>query len=314
MASLFFISSMIVSLMSVVYGGSYGPIPDGMIATPHGVRPKECVIGHNESNVTLEETASGVWAYYHESNTRQFFPSSKKCIDNSKEILSNYGGDNGGWMFAEQAAVFDQIGYFSSIYTTPNQDLVINSKGYTLFYFIGMTGTDKNNVQSIIQPVLTWCGTEKGCQNSDYSGWVIASWNCCPSGQTHYAKTVPMTKGEKATTYMTYDPSTGKVEVYAAVSQGKSILTLTGIKRDMNGAQTAVGEFYGLTSGLTSCNDMNTDPAKFGNMTMRNINGDKVVLKDLKWIKLDTNPLNCGGVVKFNNAAYTEAELIASTK
>lgn len=73
------------------------------IQTPHGLRPEECVIRHNESNATIETMSDGVMIHYPISNRSVFFKSSEKCKKNAKEIIEQYKNrrnaapDNGGW-------------------------------------------------------------------------------------------------------------------------------------------------------------------------------------------------------------------------
>ena len=63
---------------------------DEWIQTPHGLRPKECVITHNESNVTINKVNGGLQIYYPLSNRQIFYPTSQKCVDNARDIIANY--------------------------------------------------------------------------------------------------------------------------------------------------------------------------------------------------------------------------------
>eukprot|EP01084_Bolivina_argentea_P265818 450697_1 len=75
--------------------------------TPHGLRPKECIINHNESNVIIDSIPGGLMINYPDSNRSIFYKSSEKCINNAKDIISKYKNrntkdpshkpKNGGW-------------------------------------------------------------------------------------------------------------------------------------------------------------------------------------------------------------------------
>jgi hypothetical protein len=60
--------------------------------------------------------------------------------------------------------------------------------GQTVFLFPGKE--DYATDTTIIQPVLGW--------NAGFFGtnWSIASWNCCPSGTTHYSTPVQVNSGD----------------------------------------------------------------------------------------------------------------------
>ena len=72
---------------------------DEWIQTPHGLRPRECVISHDESNVIIQEMSEGLIVRYPDRKNGPksvFYESSQKCMDNALEIRSQYEGP-GGW-------------------------------------------------------------------------------------------------------------------------------------------------------------------------------------------------------------------------
>jgi len=90
----------------------------------------------------------------------------------------------------------DVIG-FNATYTVPANP-VSTSTDQVLFYFIGIENIEESESQvetatvapdeslestiTILQPVLTYGNTEEG--------WSMASWNCCPTGQTWMSSSI----------------------------------------------------------------------------------------------------------------------------
>ena len=73
---------------------------DDWIQTPHGLRPRECVISHDETNVIIQEMSEGLIVRYPDRKNGPksvFYKSSQKCIQNAQEIRSQYAGPPGGW-------------------------------------------------------------------------------------------------------------------------------------------------------------------------------------------------------------------------
>ena len=66
-----------------------------------------------------------------------------------------------------------EVGFLNGTFTVPEAPDAQNDQ--VLFYFIGVENLHTGEL-TILQPVLTW--------GNGYSGWSMAGWNCCPSGQT----------------------------------------------------------------------------------------------------------------------------------
>ena len=104
----------VVFLMYIADFVTSVPEPE-WVWTPHGHRPAECVISHDESNVLIETVAGGVLVRYPDRFSDNsdnsdpiaiFYKSTQKCMDNAKEILRSEphhhidvekSMDNGGW-------------------------------------------------------------------------------------------------------------------------------------------------------------------------------------------------------------------------
>jgi len=81
---------------------------------------------------------------------------------------------------------------FNGTYTVPG-DPKSKDTDQVLFYFIGLENIEETEAENqgpgslestitILQPVLTWGNTEEG--------WSMASWNCCPTGQTWMSSSI----------------------------------------------------------------------------------------------------------------------------
>ena len=187
------------------------------------------------------------------------------------------------------------LGRFDSNYVVPNQDLP--ETGQLLYYFIGLTNFYDNN-ETIIQPVLAFCGSGSCGYSYDYSGWEMAAWNCCPSGLTNYGKGIQLEKGENITTFVYSDPSTGNVEIYMNARGGVSSLNERGDYRAFNDAEIT-GEFY----SFSSCGQFNNLPVQFNDMSVQDVNGQNVEILPTQWQTVNYNPLECGGSINIEDAA-----------
>lgn len=77
----------------------------------------------------------------------------------------------------------------ASVYIASNMsvpDAPAMNSGQVVYFFPGLE--DAQHVQTIVQPVLGWNAFND-------SGWTIASWNCCLSGQTWHSPAVAVDSG-----------------------------------------------------------------------------------------------------------------------
>lgn len=293
--TLYSVLTLCLCLLSIVFAD------DEWIQTPHGLRPKECVINHNESDVVIDKVAGGLMITYPSSNRTIFHKSSTKCIENAREIIEKYKNRMNndepmdGW---EIYAHFGQsgLGRFDSEYIVPDQTLPLTNQ--LLYYFIGLTNFVANN-ETIIQPVIAWCGSSNCGFSYQYSGWEMAAWNCCPSGLSNYGKGIKLSGGDAISTYVVSDPNKGNIQVYMSANNGVSSLNENGDYRLFNDAEIA-GEFY----RYTSCNQFNSVPVEFKKMSIEDVNGKSVDIPPSKWTIINSNPLNCGGTIKIVNNTY----------
>eukprot|EP01083_Nonionella_stella_P199317 730964_1 len=188
----------------------YDEIPDGMVATPHGIRPKQCVHAVKDNNHIIKPVSGGVLVEYPGLNTTEWFPEKTECVENAKQLQIELkeraqNVSNGGWAIYAMYTTPSDMGNFSATYTLPDESPT--DDGQILYYFIGI-GT-KQEHGGIIQPCIGYCPGNGGCGEAygNYKGWSMSSWNCCPSGMTHYGKGVKL---EAGVTVKAYCYSTGK--------------------------------------------------------------------------------------------------------
>jgi len=279
------------------------------IQTPHGLRPRECVLRHNESNVVIDKVEGGLLIRYPDiSNESTFHPTSQKCLDNARLIMSQYKAkltsddsapNNGGWeIFSHYGQA--NLGRFDSEYIVPTEQMPIS--GQLLYYFVGLTNFDAN--ETIIQPVLAYCGSSSCGFSYEWSGWQMAAWNCCPNGLTNYGKGVQLKGGDSIKTVTLSNPSTGNIQVYMSAPGGVSSLNENGDYRRFNDAEIC-GEFY----SYSNCDQFNSVPVQFNSMAIYDTSGRKVDVPPSKWTVTNNNPLGCGGSLDIESS--TTAKLKA---
>jgi len=152
------------------------PLVDAeLVATPHGYRPKECVV-EIPDGATFEESEGGLTIEVDGQKQFTSVPSSchtdevalKMAHRRNIALSSSSNASVGQWM--DNAGYTYRSGYskFSGNYNIPTDPK--NGRGQILYYFIGLENTGGGPV-NILQPVLGWKGGE----------WTLASWACCPS-------------------------------------------------------------------------------------------------------------------------------------
>eukprot|EP01084_Bolivina_argentea_P265821 450703_1 len=285
-------------LLVILFSINNVVIAEEWFQTPHGLRPKECIINHNESNAIITKVDNGLDIFYPISKTRKYYPTSAKCIKNAQDIISahknrKYPNIQDGWdifVWYEQNKSNNSLGRFDSVYILPNQTLPETNQ--LLYYFISLSNGPNN--ETIIQPVIAYCGSSSCGFSYDYDGWEMAAWNCCPQGLSNYGKGVKLSAADKVTAHVSSDPNNGNIQVYMESTAGVSQLNEKGDYRVMNYGEIA-GEFY----SYTNCNQFNSLPITFTQLSMKDTHGNAIVPK---WTVINNNALNCGGNITIVNA------------
>jgi len=149
-----------------------------LVPTPYGWRPRQCV--HRWPSGTAIREVKG------ENRTHVTLPDgSEVSLPRLPECMREYVGPDGlghsrisdGWLdntgyYTNRLGDTTEYAYkFDGSYTVPSTP---SQQGGLLYYFLGMENKGGNLGLTILQPVLTY-----------YYGWTMASWNCCPNGQSH---------------------------------------------------------------------------------------------------------------------------------
>merc|ERR1719295_1829475 len=277
-------------LLGAVHSLSLDEVPEGMVATPHGIRPSQCVHQVKSNDHKLHHEAGGVRVEYPTLGIEEFYPELPECVENVRQLQADAAAqnvsDNGGWEIYGGWTSPSLVGNFSVTYHLPSEDPTSNG-GQILYYFIGFQPNDDPNNITIIQPVVAYCPS--GCGWSYSPGWSMASWNCCPSGETWYGKGVKL---ETGATVEAYTYSTGSdAYVYEAYKGEASVLNIASDYRRFNWA-CVTGEFY----DYSGCKDFNEQAFTFANMRITTLNGNQ---ETPRW-EVANNIEDCGASLKIS--------------
>jgi hypothetical protein len=161
-----------------------GNVPAGYVVTPFGYFHPSCVqsiaegetllangqVQHSDGSVTGKTTC----------NYPRYAPDGTPKVATAKQQVPEVSG----WI--ESASVTAPANKsFSALFassTVPSQPQ--GQDGQVLFFFPGFE--DISNVESILQPVITWSAGQ----------WTVSNWNCCLSDITTQSTPVNVTPGD----------------------------------------------------------------------------------------------------------------------
>lgn len=311
-------ASAATTLLLLLAGGAAG----GLVPTPFGHRPAECVVevpdgSHVEehegrlrvSHPVLGERLYEVPASCHEERHQprrrvrapawgqrcDLNPAGKNCSCDAPPctcaaLPCNSWIDNAGLWTHPQA-----LGGFSAVYSVPATPPA-SGPGQCLFWFIGTENTDglpRHGVmpapgRTILQPVLTY-NPSGWCQNSS-TGWCMSSWNCCPANVTTHSPYLLDVKPGETYFGMFNQTSPGVFEVVSRNTKtGKqTALKASGVGRLFNWADVTL-EVY----DITSCALFASGPVTFSQMELWDTEAKPIASSD--WLL--TSPKPCGGSV-----------------
>ena len=289
------------------FGQAMIPFRDGMVLTPHGYRPWQCVHKIEESNHLISQVHSstnpGVIVEHPDSNRKVFYPQLEECIKNSKDIISKWKSRYGhsktplktqnkkaqkqniihnstinniigaidaeGWVLYgyDYTPQGSNIHSFYATYVLPNEDPV--SSGQILYYFIGLTDMTDNN-ETILQPVIAYCPDGNCGYSWNKPGWMGADWNCCPSGMTWYSESISLNKGSTIDTSIECNDNSGiaSIKLIDQYTNEGPILNLNSDYRYFDFA-TVTLEAY----DFDGCVNLNSMAFEFDEMKLNMIDG-----------------------------------------
>jgi len=218
----------------------------------------------------------------------QFSVSQKKqdCIDfqekaNKERILrrqQKHALD--GWLDYAGFYPTSEVVMFTGTYSVPPNPVTDGSQ--VLFYFIGTENLGQTDL-SILQPVLTW--------GNGYNGWNMASWNCCPQGQTIESNSIDGIKAGSSVSGIIDFTSPDNWTVTSNYNNKKVVLTVPSAQRDFNWCDVTLETYT-----VTACGNFPKGPCVFSDMTLTDTYGSVTP----SW-QADTGPTECGGKLTINS-------------
>ena len=168
-------------------------VPSDYMITPFGYFHPSCVheIKQGETllgdgRIRFADGAEEVIAPY--CSFPRYAPSGELVVEGNAGPLEI----SWSWIEAGQVSTSTTYGKVTATWTVPQTPK--SNDGQTLFFFPGFAHVKTNppNEEPIIQPVLGWNDGQSGV-----GPWNIASWDCCPSGQTWYSTPLTVNTGDK---------------------------------------------------------------------------------------------------------------------
>ena len=231
-------------------------VPEEYVITPFGYFHPSCVQLLAEGNTLLADgraehpdgtiDAAPVCNYSHYTATGLMVPVDPKELGNINPLEIE------GWLESVSATTSSSYYKISATWTVPPSPT--GTDGQCDYFFPGFE--DVSNVISIVQPVLQF---GPGCYISGGYTWLVASWNCCISGDTWYSTPLDVSVGDsiKGTISPTCKPGNNYCATWNVVSEDvttgkKTTLAKTPADGQVwNWAFGAVSEDY----GVTQCSD-----------------------------------------------------------
>ncbi|MGO8791235.1 MAG: hypothetical protein ACLQVL_28155 [Terriglobia bacterium] len=189
---LLFVTSLGMLLRAQAPAGRSRPagVPDDYVITPFGYFHPSCVLQVAAGETLFDHGRT----LQHADGTREDIPACRyphyvaSGVVGAGAVKVDSPTIN-GWVEDASVSISTSYGKIVATWTVPPGPPT--NVGQTIFFFPGME--DKNDVVSILQPVLQWGSSSAGGGNY----WAIASWNCCPSGIADYSTPVEVSTGDQ---------------------------------------------------------------------------------------------------------------------
>jgi len=266
-----------------------------VIPTPFGYMPQQCV-HHVPNGAHLEPTTEGVRVHLSsDAKTAGLpplyvIPEDTICTEHLRTLankthhahprqwkstrgLSKDGWlDNAYWLLPSKV-----VSSWSANYGVPSNPAGGNNQ--VLYYFIGVENFDIN--ATILQPVLGWFG--------HLGSWQFTSWNCCPSGQVHYANSINVPSG--STLFGEININTATSTVTSTWNNEHSTLSVATSGRNFDWIDATLETYF-----VTSCSMYAKGPMTFSDMKLQLSDGSSPTPT---W--KTTAATECGGSIVVNS-------------
>jgi len=262
--------------------------------TPFGPRPANCV-QEVPSGSYLVERGNFVEAHL-DNGTVLSFPIQQDCVEFHREWAvkriathrARRANQTSGITPAPLDGWLDYVGYyppkevntFSGTYTVPPDPTTQSNQ--VLFYFIGTENLQGSGILSILQPVLTW--------GNGHSKWNMASWNCCPGGQTWTSSFLTNIQAGGTVSGVIDTTSGGADWSVTSTYNGQNVvLTVPTAQRDFNWVDVTLETYT-----VTSCQQFPAGACTFENMALTVSGGAS---NSPSWTLDSAEPSECAGKV-----------------
>ena len=167
-------------------------VPDHYSATPFGFFDPSCMAHIAPDEVAQKNgtvlKADGTTRTVAPCTAQRYDPTGKEMPIGSAKVAPTgvepaSSNAYNGWLENYSTTSTGALSYLAATWVVPETPAAGND-GQTLFFFNGLEGLP--TVESILQPVLAY---ENG-------QWFAQSWNCCASGTTYNANTIPVSPGD----------------------------------------------------------------------------------------------------------------------
>jgi len=267
------------------------------VLTPFGWRPSHChqKVPNGTSLVIREDRVDAI----QKDGSVIRFPKQQDCIDfqdkewerraKDKEwerssLKSHHYGDYvKGWL--DNAGFFppSDVVSFSGTYTVPSTP---TENGQTLFYFIGIENMNNTGPVSILQPVLQY-------NQGGYPGWSLASWNCCPQGQTFESSTLTGLQSGDTLNGVVDQSSSSNWTITSTWNGQVATLTVPVAARNFTWCDVTLE-----TYNVTNCAQFPSGPMTFSNLSLSDESG-AITPNWTPWAE----PTECNGSLTVQSAS-----------
>jgi len=228
-------------------------VPEGYVITPNGYFHPSCVKQLAKGDTVLGDRH----AIQHVDGTLDNFTACNypRYSFRGEAVTSGTAEPQvSGWVENASITTSTSFGGIIGAWTVPPKPT--SNDGQTLFFFPGLE--DIHDVVTILQPVLEWNAF------SNYSGWSIASWNCCYDNVDLYSSPMGVSSGDSITgeIFSNCDPGTLSCTTWS-VSTENAAKGYTALSSTSSYGQTFNWAFGGVlevgsspgTSPVVQCSD-----------------------------------------------------------
>jgi len=265
-----------------------------LVPTPFGLRPKQCVHRAVGDGVLIQPYDGGVRVVDPTTGALlQDHPELPECVQWEQKLKAlrathalksnKTRAPQDGWLDNASFTTPGLVGSFVGNYLVPQNPS--SNNGQILYYFIGAVNFQSNMTDTILQPVLTW--------GAGFPAWSFASWNCCPSGQTHESTPLQGFGSGASLTGKILNNGMGSWKVVSGYGSQSTSLTVTNNGRTFDWIDATLETYF-----VKTCSQFANGPMRFSNMQATLSGGGEIIP-----VWQGTSPTMCNGRLTINSAS-----------